>query len=139
MLGAYLLTGFAAEGSFKLDTAMISGTGAGQPLGFLNSKALIAVPKQTGQAAATIVKENIDGMWARLPAPCRQRAMWLINEDAEPQLQALNGAVGTGGALMYRPPGAVSEFGQNATLSRRPLKLIEQNPAPGPARAISLI
>src|SRR5258708_6429300 len=139
MLGAYLLTGFAAEGSFKLDTAMISGTGAGQPLGFVNSKALISVPKQSGQAPATIVKENIDGMWARLPAPCRQRAMWLINEDAEPQLQALNGAVGTGGALLYRPPGAVSAFGENATLYGRPLKVIEQNPALGTAGDISVI
>jgi HK97 family phage major capsid protein len=139
MLGVYLLTGFAAEGSFKLDTAMISGTGAGQPLGFLNSKSLISVPKQSGQAPATIVKENVDGMWARLPAPCRQRAMWLINEDAEPQLQALNGAVGTGGALLYRPPGAVSAFGENATLYGRPLKVIEQNPALGTAGDISVI
>jgi HK97 family phage major capsid protein len=139
MLGAYLLTGFIAEGSFKIDTAIISGTGSGQPLGFLKSPALISVPKQSGQAAATIVKENIDGMWARLPAPCRQRAMWLINEDAEPQLQALNGAVGTGGALLYRPPGAVSEFGENATLYGRPLKVIEQNPALGTAGDISVI
>jgi HK97 family phage major capsid protein len=139
MLGAYLLTGFIEEGSFKLDTAIISGTGAGKPLGFLNSPALISVPKETGQASATIVKENIDKMWARLPAPCRKRAMWLINEDAEPQLQALNGAVGTGGALLYRPPGAVSAFGENATLYGRPLKVIEQNPALGTAGDISVI
>jgi HK97 family phage major capsid protein len=139
MLGGYLLAGFMEEASFKIDTATISGTGSGQPLGFMNSKALILVPKQTGQAPATIVKENIDGMWARLPASCRKRAVWLINEDAEPQLQALNGAVGTGGALLYRPPGAVSEFGENATLYGRPLKVVEQNPALGTAGDISVI
>jgi HK97 family phage major capsid protein len=139
MLGAYLLTGFIEEGSFKIDTAIISGTGSGKPLGFLNSPALISVPKETGQAAATIVKENVDKMWARMPAPSRKRAMWLINEDAEPQLQALAGAVGSGGVLIYRPPGAVSAFGENATLYGRPLKVIEQNPALGTAGDISVI
>ena len=139
MLGAYLLNGFIEEGSFKIDAAMISGTGIGQPLGYLNSPSLIAVAKETGQAAATIVKENIDKMWSRLPAPSRKRAMWLINEDAEQQLQALNGAVGTGGALIYRPPGAVSDFGGRATLYGRPLEVIEQNPALGSVGDISVI
>ena len=65
---------------------MINGTGAGQPLGLLNADATISVAKETGQAAATVLSENIFGMWARLHAPRRQNAVWLINQEIEPQL-----------------------------------------------------
>jgi HK97 family phage major capsid protein len=76
MLGAYLLTGFAAEGSFKLDTAMISGTGAGQPLGFLNSKSLISVPKQSGQAPRPSLRKTSTacGLACQHPAADRSRS-----------------------------------------------------------------
>jgi HK97 family phage major capsid protein len=38
-----------AEFGFKLDLGILSGTGAGQPLGIINSASLITVPKETGQ------------------------------------------------------------------------------------------
>jgi HK97 family phage major capsid protein len=122
---------FAAELSFMFDTAIFAGTGAGQPLGILNSPALVTVPKQTGQAAATIVAGNIDSMWARLPAPCRRRAVWIVNEDADAQLAALSVAVGASGgslspdvAAMYAPAGA---FGNETPLLKgRPVLVAEQ-------------
>jgi HK97 family phage major capsid protein len=95
---------------FKVNLAIIAGTGVGQPLGILNSPALISVAKTTSQATATVNHANIITMWARLYGPARQNAVWLINQDVEPQLNALG--FPTGGTTVqfpiYIPPGGVS-------------------------------
>lgn len=116
--------GFAEEFGFKLDDAAINGDGVGKPLGVLNSNALVTVAKETGQAAATIVFENIVKMWSRLWARSRRNAVWFINQDVEPQLYALSLAVGTGGVPVYMPANGLSgqPFG---TLFGRPVVPIE--------------
>ena len=63
---------------------------------------------ETGQAAATVVSENLIKMWARMWAPSRRNAVWLINQDVEPQLMQLSLPVSTGGQLVYMPPGGLS-------------------------------
>lgn len=85
-----------ALGYFE-DIAFIEGTGAGQPLGILNSPCLISVTKETGQDAATIVKENLDKMLSRMLPESRGRAVWLMHQDTMPQLLSLSQSVGTGG------------------------------------------
>jgi HK97 family phage major capsid protein len=134
MLEAYIQRGFAAEGSFKLELAALSGTGSGQPQVILNSTCLITVPKETGQASATIVGENITKMWSRQPAPSRKRAVWLVNEDAEGQLENITGA---SGAALYMPAGT----GGNpyALLKGRPVLVVEQCPALGTVGDIVLV
>lgn len=122
---------FAAEMGFKLDQAIVAGTGAGMPLGVLNSSALITVPKETGQAAASILEENVTGMWKRLPAPSRRRAVWLVHENVEEQLAHLAQVFGTGVASVftYLPAGVGgSEY---ARLNGRPIIAIEQAAALG--------
>ena len=99
---------FSEEVMFMTEDAIVEGTGAGMPFGYMKSPALITIPKVTGQAAATIVKENIDQMWARLWARSAKNAVWFINQDCLPQLMAMNQAVGTGGQLVYLPPGGLS-------------------------------
>ncbi len=47
------------EINFRVEDAIVHGTGAGQPAGILNSAAKVAVAKETGQAAASIVFQNI--------------------------------------------------------------------------------
>lgn len=105
---------------FKVNLAIVQGTGAGQPLGILNSGALVSVAKETGQAADTIVFENINKMWSRLYAPCRMNAVWLINQDIEPQLDGMSVTVGTGGAPVYLPPGGLADT-PYARLKGRPV------------------
>ena len=73
----------------KCNTAAVSGTGVGQPLGILNAPSTISVAKHVSQPADTIWFENVSKMWARLYAPCRRNAIWLINQDIEPQLDML--------------------------------------------------
>lgn len=125
-LGAIAAQAFSEEIMFMTEDAIIEGSGAGMPLGVLNSPALVSVAKETGQAAATILKENIDKMWSRLWARSMGNAAWFINQDIIPQLQALNQAVGTGGSVVYMPPGGMSQA-PYATLYGREIVWTEYN------------
>ena len=49
----------SAAASWHMDYAFLRGTGAGQPRGVLNDPALVTVAKETGQAATTLVYENL--------------------------------------------------------------------------------
>lgn len=88
-LDSYLRARAPIKMQSKLNTAILRGTGAGQPLGVLNSGSLITAAAEGGQTADTIVYNNILKMWSRMYAPCRGRAVWLINQDCEQQLNAL--------------------------------------------------
>lgn len=85
----------AAGGALNhlINQAIIEGNGSGQPLGLLNSPCVVSVAKETNQAAATIVQENISKMWARLHPMARANAVWLHNVDIEPQLDFLSTVV----------------------------------------------
>jgi len=120
-----LMQAFPEEFGFLIDDGIIRGTGAGTLLGILNSPCLITVAAEAGQAAATIVSENIMNMWSRLWARSKGNAVWLINQDVTPQLWTMSVAVGTGGVAVYMPAGGLS--GQPyATLFGRPVIEIEQ-------------
>lgn len=117
--------GFVSEFGFLLDDAIINGNGAGQPLGILNAGCLVSVAKETGQKAATVVAENVIKMYSRIFATSRPNAVWLINQNIEPQLFTMSLAVGTGGIPIYMPAGGLS--GQPyGTLFGRPVIAIEQ-------------
>ena len=83
------------------DVAFLSGTGAGQPQGILNSDCLVTVAKETGQSASTIVKENLDKMYSRMLPSSLNNAVWIAHNDTFPQLAALSQAVGTGGGPVW--------------------------------------
>jgi HK97 family phage major capsid protein len=68
----------------------------------------VSQAKETGQAADTIVYENIVKMWSRLWAPSQSNAVWLHSQDAIPQLMTMTLDVGTGGVPVYLPPGGAS-------------------------------
>ncbi len=95
-LGRIYATAFASEFGFKVDDEIIRGSGAGEALGILNAAATVSQAKETGQAAATLVHENISKMWSRLWVRSRGRAQWFFNQDVEPQLDALYVAAGVG-------------------------------------------
>ncbi len=123
-LEAMMLEAVSDEFSFLVDESIISGNGAGKPLGFMNAGCKVAVAKETGQAARTIVFENVQKMWSRLWAKSMPNAVWYINQDCYPQLNAMSLVVGTGGVPVYLPPGGLSQapFG---TLMGRPVQPIE--------------
>jgi len=136
-LAAVVTDAFTNEIAFKIDDAFVNGTGAGNPLGILNSGALVTIAKEAGQVANTILFENIVKMWSRMWARSRQTAVWYINQDIEPQLMSMSLAVGTGGIPVYLPAGGLSgqPFG---TLLGRPVIPIEQTASLGDAGDIIL-
>lgn len=73
----------------KINTAIVRGTGAGQPKGIINSDSIITVTKEVSQDAASVLMPNINNMWNRLFADLRSNAIWLINQEVEPQLEGM--------------------------------------------------
>jgi HK97 family phage major capsid protein len=115
---------------FMLEAAIVEGTGAGQPLGILNSNAIVSVTKEVGQTATTLVAQNISKMWARRWIGGAADYVWLYNQDVEPQLDMLSYSVGTGGQLVYMPPGGLSGL-PYGTIKGRPAIATEYNPTLG--------
>lgn len=129
---------FVDDQKFMVEDAVVNGTGAGMPQGLLTASALISVAKETGQAAATIEKANIDKMWARMHAGSRAGAVWLINQDIEPALDDLQMVIGTGGVPVYLPPGGLSDT-PHARLKGRPVIPVEYCPTLGTVGDIILV
>ena len=118
-LESYITNNLPEELLFIVENAIVNGTGAGQPLGIMNSGALVTVDAEVGQAAATVVAENVINMWSRRWVPSRNY-VWLVHQDVGPQLHQMNLAVGVGGQLVYMPAGGLSQA-PYATLMGRPV------------------
>jgi len=116
---------FPQEFAFKIDDALINGTGAGMPLGIMAAGCKVEVSKEAGQLADTILYENIVNMYARLWAKSRPNAVWFINQDIEPQLNTMSLTVGVGGAPVYLPASGAAGM-PYSTLMGRPVIPIEQ-------------
>ncbi|MCA0032746.1 phage major capsid protein [Mesorhizobium sp. B263B2A] len=121
----------------KINTAIINGTGVGQPLGIIPGgtavgNSVVQVSKATSQPADTLWMVNIEAMYSRMYAPWRRNAIWLINQDLEPQFNGMafqaNGASslipGTSAVPAYMQPGTLanSPYG---TLKGRPVVPVE--------------
>lgn len=72
-----------------INDKIVAGTGVGMPLGILASPSVVSVAKETSQPADTVWFANINKMWSRMYSPWRRNAVWLINQDVEPQLTAM--------------------------------------------------
>lgn len=94
--------------------AIMHGTGAGQPLGWMKADAKVKVAKEDGQSAGTIVADNVAKMYSRMMPSSLPRAVWYCNSDILPQLMKLKDEAGNpvwygnyreapGGVLMGRP------------------------------------
>jgi len=131
---AQLEGGIVAGGSWYLDDAFLTGSGAGEPLGALNSNCLVQVELEGAQAGMTIVYENLTKMLARLHPACYANAQWVANPTTIPQLAQLTVDVGTGGA--YIP--VMKESNGQFSILTLPVRFTEKAPALGEANCISL-
>lgn len=117
---------FVKEMAFAVDDAILRGDGAGKPLGILNGGSLVTVAKETSQAAATVLKDNIVKMRARLFAANRPNSVWFINQAVEPQLNLLT----LGDLGCYFPAGSLANAPEDR-LFGRPVLPIEHCSALG--------
>lgn len=114
-LADWLTWRFAEAILWKMNSAIVSGTGNGMPMGILNAASTLSVTKESGQAAGTILGANILKMYSRMLASSQARAVWIANPDAlihlggvslesgAPAYLAGNGQGAPGGYLMGRP------------------------------------
>ncbi len=126
------------ESNFVLDDGFLNGDGSSGPLGMLNSgnPALIVQAKESGQAANTIVVENLDKMESRLPGRSQEQAIWVIHSSTIPALRRLTISVGTGGSQITQ---ALEGKVGNRTLLGRKAIVTEKASQLGSQGDVSLI
>jgi len=104
-----------------LNTALVSGSGVGQPMGLLNASCKVIAAAKSGQGAGTVIYENIVKMYSRRYGRNTQNYIWLINQDVEPQLQSMIAPGATFPA--YLPPGGLSASPYGMLMGRPVLPL----------------
>jgi HK97 family phage major capsid protein len=135
-LSSWLMQAVPQGISFYEDLAFLTGPGGGQPLGVLNSDALVVVQPKTGQGTGTIITGNILEMFSRMLPTSLGRAVWLANQTTFEQLMTLTIDVGTGGV----PISLVNiNATPNMTMLGRPLILTEKVPALGSEGCLSFL
>ena len=106
--GERLLTKMSEAISEELVEAIMFGTGVGKPMGAFTSDACVSQAIETGQAADTIVTENIIKMNSVIWSPSRGRGEWYYNGECIPQLETMTLAAGTAGVPAYWPAGGLT-------------------------------
>ena len=116
-----IITKLAAEAiTFRLNDAILNGDGASKPVGIVGHASVVSVPKETGQASATVVAANVIKMRARFngnPA----NALFLIHRDVEPQLLSIKD---DGGRWLYFAPGSFADKPNGRLLGSEVLPLM---------------
>jgi HK97 family phage major capsid protein len=92
-VAALLQTGFQTELSSTLVAERLHGTGVGEYKGIMSSGALITIDKESGQAAKTILFENLLKMAARCWG-YDDDAVWIANPDCRAAIMLINKTVG---------------------------------------------
>lgn len=128
---------FPAAMAFTEDGEFLTATGVGEPLGALaaGNGSRLTINKEVGQAADTLVVENILKMYARCYG--KNKAVWIANHDCFVQLATMALKVGTGGTPVWLPGNSVAGT-PNGTLLGLPMILSEQVPTVGDLGDISL-
>jgi len=119
--------------AYERDSAFLFGTGVGQPQGAVNAVSTIEVAKETGQAAATIVKANLDKMLSRLHPALFNEAVWVVSPTTLPSLLNLSQDIGTAGAAM-----PVMNSGGSLSIHTRPVLISSKMKALGTSGDIIL-
>jgi HK97 family phage major capsid protein len=105
------LTGMVSDAiSWYLDNAFLSGTGAGQPLGIMNSPCLVTVAKESAQAADTIVWQNMANMVTRLHPASLKNAIWVAHTSTLPQMLIATSGIEGAVAPKLNPDGTMTVF-----------------------------
>lgn len=89
---AFVMSSWPEALRFFEDLAYIRGSGVGEPLGFLANPATVVQAAVSGQGASTITATNIFSMYSRMLPGSAGRAVWLVAQNAIPQLFKLAGA-----------------------------------------------
>lgn len=135
---ARLTTIFNSSLQWHIEDRLWNGTGAGEALGVLNADSVLQIDKEVGQAATTIVLENILKMYARAIPGSEGRLIWACNKTCLPQLATMSVIIGTsGGPVGLLQPDATAPL--KLSILGRPLYVSEHLPALGTSGDIMLV
>lgn len=121
---------FMKEFAFKTQDLIWRGSGAGEPLGILNSAALVTQAKVTSQTADTIVAANISAMKVRASG----NAEFYANRDVIPQLDGLFKTSGDNDSKLFKQTSI-----NTGLLDGIPITFLEQCDTLGDKGDISLV
>jgi HK97 family phage major capsid protein len=129
---------------YKINDAILNGTGTGEPQGIYTSPAAVTVPRDAAQAAGTITVANIFQMWTAFYSASRS-GVWITSQEGQAALLSLYFPIPTGGVgntitgfPAYLPPGGLSAA-PYGTLMGRPILVTDVAPALGTAGDIALV
>jgi HK97 family phage major capsid protein len=136
-LDAFIRAEVPKEISFMTEDEILNGNGVGRCLGILNAPALVTVAKESGQAAGSLLAENVEKMFARMPARSLPTSAWYINQALWPQIFQLRhltknvaGTENVSGDPMFTDAGGLPGA-PAGTLLGRPIIPVEYCAAPG--------
>lgn len=96
LLNSIIAQSAAEELSFLVNDSIVRGSGAGQPLGILNSAAVISAVRTN---ATNIDHDDILRMVARTNSRRFANSVWFANPDIAPEIDSLNFTAGSTGIL----------------------------------------
>ncbi len=135
-------TTFPRAISWFEDVAFLTGSGVGEPVGFINCPASVQTAAEAGQPTKTIVWENIVNMYARMLPSSLGRACWIASIDTFPQLATMALSVGTGGGPVWIGSYAGGQGGMDTppvTILGRPVYFTEKTGPLGTTSDISFV
>jgi len=125
--------------AYKEDDGFINGSGgAGEPVGLLNSPGAISITAETGQAADTVVFDNIIKADARVWDLTGGNIIWIANRTVKPQLPKLTLSEGASAWPVFLPPDN-AQGRPLSTLYGFPIVFTEKAPVLGDAGDITLV
>ncbi|MBA7553844.1 hypothetical protein ES705_46448 [subsurface metagenome] len=133
-----LLSGiFAKALAFEIDSCVLTdaGTGAGKPLSFTNSDAVIEVAGESGQDSDTLNVYNVTNMISRIHPASFNKSIFLSSLSNLGELLRLNLPIGTGGTWYH----AFNEVSGIWRLFSRPVLFTEHCAKLGDAGNLQLI
>jgi HK97 family phage major capsid protein len=124
----------------KVNSAIIGGDGVGKPIGFLKSPFRVKVAKEVGQAADTIVAENIVKMFSRILPGSIGSAVWIINPSLLEQIRLLKfNTSPTSLVPAYLPPSGLAGAPYGTLMGRPVLPFMGATKAAGDEGDISFV
>jgi HK97 family phage major capsid protein len=124
--------------AFEEDYKFMTGSGVGEPLGFINCAASIIAAAVTGQGANTIIVDNLAAMFARMFPSSLNRAIWVADIGTFPQLALM----AVQGSLANSTPVWMNNGVQDAppiSIYGRPVYFTEKCPALGTTGDITFL
>jgi HK97 family phage major capsid protein len=116
---ALLTEAFQTELQFMLGDSIFRGSGAGQPLGFLNGPATASQAIEATQTIAnshTFIATNLAKMMSRIPASLWGELIWLYNPEFLPTL--IVSTIGTSAVPVFMGAGGLANRPSDTILGR---------------------